>query len=81
MEDKKDADMQSAADKKSAANTNKTLIPEPRKVECCCCDCKCSDEATLEETCCICCPIKCGIHVIAVVTFLLAFYLLMSAMT
>jgi len=38
---------------------------------CCCCVCVCKDEATMDEKCCFCFPIKCGVQFIAASVFII----------
>ena len=45
---------------------------------CCCCGCYCADEVTRDTQCCGCCPIKCGVFTVAVLTLGLTIAVLLS---
>ena len=67
MEDQPLMDNMSQKSKKSN-KSNKSQVPPST---CCCCNCACEDEYTKDETCCGCFPVKCGIHCVGILTYVI----------
>jgi len=59
------------SEKKDDDESSDDPTPKDNLEPCCCCLCVCSNEFTVDRSCCGCFPIKCGIVVIGIFTFVL----------
>jgi len=69
MEEKKEEEKKSEKSKTSSA---KTAEHKDNLEPCCCCLCVCSNDKTVNSSCLGCLPIKCGVLMIGIFTFVLA---------
>lgn len=72
MEEKKEEEKKSEKSKTSSQNSAKTAEHKDNLEPCCCCLCVCSNDKTVNSSCLGCFPIKCGVILIGIFTFVLA---------
>ena len=58
-------------DEMMSKKSNKSNKSKVEPGTCCCCNCACEDEYTKDETCCGCFPVKCGIHFVGILTYVI----------